>query len=166
MSLSLMVPLGPRFAALLLVKSRGQERNKTLFHAKPTILISKLCTFHAYPQLILYLSELAKSYHPARSSTTNPLHQAPFTKEQSDPTAHYDLNLEHPQHRALLRMLLRQLVRCNINWKAQRSHVSAKLVISICVNVFGSVKLQTCLHSSQGSTKLVNSQHGPSGLIK
>lgn len=28
--------------------------------------------------------------------------------EQSDPTAHYDLNLEHPQHRALLRMLLRR----------------------------------------------------------
>ena len=28
-------------------------------------------------------------------------------KEQSDPTAHYTLNLMHPQHRALLRMLLR-----------------------------------------------------------
>ncbi|CAE7458892.1 SEC14 [Symbiodinium natans] len=30
------------------------------------------------------------------------------SQEQSDPTAHYDLNLEHPQHRALLRMLLRR----------------------------------------------------------
>ena len=29
------------------------------------------------------------------------------TKEQSDPTARYTLNLMHPQHRALLRMLLR-----------------------------------------------------------
>jgi len=28
--------------------------------------------------------------------------------EQSDPTAHYTLNLMHPQHRALLRMLLRR----------------------------------------------------------
>lgn len=28
--------------------------------------------------------------------------------EQSDPTAHYVLHLRHPQHRALLRMLLRR----------------------------------------------------------
>ena len=28
--------------------------------------------------------------------------------EQSDPTAHYSLHLRHPQHRALLRMLLRR----------------------------------------------------------